>query len=37
MATSLIPGTRTNTNTNTNTSTEVIDTPSVGFTWIAGL
>jgi hypothetical protein len=37
MATSLIPGMSTSTSTNTSTSTKVIDTPAVGFTWIAGL
>jgi hypothetical protein len=35
MTTSLIPGK--GTSSSTNTSSEVIDTPAVGFTWIAGL
>jgi hypothetical protein len=37
MTPSLIPGMSTSTSTDPGTSTKVIDTPAVGFTWIAGL
>jgi len=37
MTPSLIPGMSTSTSTDTSTSSKVIDTPAVGFTWIAGL
>jgi hypothetical protein len=37
MTPSLIPGMSTSTSTDPGTSTKVIDTPAVGFTWIAGV
>jgi hypothetical protein len=37
MTTSLIPGMSTSTSTSTNTSTKVIDSPAVGYTWVAGV